>query len=91
MREAGIYAESHGKRQSAGVPPPPCHSSTAPEEEEGATSRVGFMIIEKTKRKRERERRKACVFPRHTSSCETMIYAFLRTLGSENVTFNQAH
>lgn len=44
MREAGIYAESHGKRQSAGVPPPP-HSSTAPEEE-GATSRVGFMIIE---------------------------------------------
>lgn len=30
------------------------HSSTAPEEE-GATSRVGFMIIEKTKRKREGE------------------------------------
>lgn len=28
------------------------HSLTAPEEE-GATSRVGFMIIEKTKRKRE--------------------------------------
>lgn len=90
MREAGIYAESHGKRQSAGVLPPPPHSSTAPVEE-GATSRVGFMIIEKTKRKRERERGKACVFPRHTSSCETMIYAFLRTLGSENVTFNQAH
>ena len=33
----------------------------------------------------------ACVFPRHASSCETMIYAFLRTLGSENVTFNQVH
>lgn len=70
--------------------PPPSRSLTAPEEE-GATSRVGFMIIEKTKRKRERERGKACVFPRHTSSCETMIYAFLRTLGSQNVTFNQAH
>lgn len=68
----------------------PPHSSTAPEEE-GPTSRVGFVIIEKTKRKRERERGKACVFPRHASSCETMIYAFLRTLGSQNVTFNQAH
>lgn len=60
MREAGIYAESHGKRQSAGVPPP--HSSTALEEE-GATSRVGFMIIEKTKRKRERERGKHVFSP----------------------------
>lgn len=67
----------------------PPHSSTALEEE-GATSRVGFMIIEKTKRERKREG-EACVFPRHASSCETMIYAFLRTLGSQNVTFNQAH
>lgn len=32
----------------------------------------------------------ACVFPRHASSCERMIYAFLRTLGSQNATFNQA-
>lgn len=36
-------------------------SSTAPEEE-GATSRVGFMIIEKTKSKGEREGESMC-FP----------------------------
>lgn len=61
-------------------------------EEEGPAGRVGFMIIEKDKKRgREREWGIACVFPRHASSCETMIYAFLRTLGSQNVTFNQAH
>lgn len=40
----------------------PPHSSTALEEE-GATSRVGFMIIEKAKRKRERERGKHVFSP----------------------------
>lgn len=36
------------------VPPPP-HTHTLAPEEEGPTSRVGFMIIEKTKREGERE------------------------------------
>ena len=55
---------------------------------------VGGRLKSREGRERVRERvggGLACVFPRHASSCETMIYAFLRTLGSENVTFNQVH
>lgn len=59
--------------------------------EEGGTNGSGGLYDHREDKKREREWGIACVFPRHASSCETMIYAFLRTLGSQNVTFNQAH
>lgn len=57
----------------------------------GGTNKSGGLYDQTEDKKSEREWGKACVFPRHASSCETMIYAFLRTRGSENVTFNQAH
>lgn len=57
----------------------------------GGTNKSGGLYDQTEDKKSEREWGKACVFPRHASSCETMIYAFLRTPGSQNVTFNQAH
>lgn len=68
-----MYVELRGERQPAGVPPPytplllpppflprPTASTRLTQGEEGATDRVGFLIIEKTKRGRERVRDSMC-------------------------------
>lgn len=85
---AGVYAEPQGEQQPAGVPTPTLTCTRR-----GGTKGSGGLYDHREDKKKasEREWGIACVFPRHASSCETMIYAFLRTLGSQNVTFNQAH